>query len=1196
MPFVHLPPVERRVQSPDGRNGSGNWKFREREIREAVRLVIIERFDVSVSRRQMLSEQSQCLTSNPINDCWPSVGTKCDTDMDKIPAACAMDWSIELDKSLRSKKPGKSIKAIKDIGSRIEWWSRDSKLKVAEYKIFSLIPGEDKLFLNAIFLRLADAFRLGDKNVKSCIVNIFLSLRQKRRRSGVKDDDCRILSKDKLDNYMELLRRVKVVFDTGDVEERSMALILFGCWADFAKDVADIRYIMLSSLVSGDACEVKASLFAAGCLCELSDDFANVFLEMLTRMVISLEIPRALRLAGVKAFAKLWCPLSLADKAYKTGLKLLKDSLEDDFSAVMLISLSKIASKWTLLTSVQIELLALFVSEERSLDFQATTLRCLNFTLAKGVCDFPSARDVIHKLFIIMNRSEISQALQFEALEILHKILLYGSSIIPCIEMLEIFPSLLTILENIVRSSSKSKRVLAFRILADLSDKILGREDIVSSEIGSSLASQVISFVLDQISLPVRMEMDGHQPDLDMELEFKSLLKLLVNLVENHSYLCCLVPNKIFIFIDNLIKELDKVVSIEKTDLPSHDVTEFVRGSKTFFNSKLMLYVSKVVVVCIQNLDETDAGTSQVFSGLKRQIEHVRQCTSFDNYIHTIYCLLLHFCAIHSSMCSEKQELMSLDKNFTLSCVNSIIQLDILTLDCAKKMLGEKSYWSSYKVGKLALYQGAWSTAAFIFEHIHSTVKSTACSHWLKSLAQFSHSEKQIQLFFIRDQDPSILNHSTVKGDPFVPSEPNGVKREGICWKINKRNYIENLISACSILCSAEETLRDSGLGLLFGFQRWFLSLRAKLLSSVVDIMKLLNTISLVQYSSSPSGEGERTDPVSGLSFFQRLSSLVDSFTEVSCRMNKLTREFDLFVTSFIDMDGQSVIIVSSLALSCSLMAFSAAFVFLIPNLQYSENYRTLNSEYLKESFHAMLLEDLVGRLRQIDSATRNSLLFLMKSFGKYGSCFSPRLRNRISDSYETRVMLKLCDYAILRIVAYQNEASQMEGGDSMSQTINDGSQLLLNIISQCILIPFRAPKHFFQVRPSVTSELFVMNEDGEHVDGVSVFSGSPISLNLCLQLRNMPAGPPLRLTKLLCILSCRSSSQKKTEMGENKRQNHLGSEDGGIDDLVDLNEQLVGYVTGSTRSYRMHCRDNNDDVMVNQEGTIKIINFVPSL
>lgn len=632
-------------------------------------------------------------------------------------------------------------------------------------------------------------------------------------------------------------------------------------------------------------------------------------------------------------------------------------------------------------------------------------------------------------------------------------------------EMLEIFPSLLTIVENMVRSSSRSNRVLAFRILADLSGKILRRADIVPSEIGCTLASQVISFVLDWISLMVRLEMDAHKPDLEMELEVKSFLNLLVNQGENHSYLCCLVLNKICIFIDNLIKELDRVVRIEKTDLPGHDGTEFVKGSKTFFISKVMLYVSKVVVVCIQNLDETDAGTSQVFSGLKNQIEHVCQCTSFDNYIHTIYWHLLHFCTIHSCICSEKQELMSLDKTITLSSVDSVIQLDILTLDCAKMMLGGKSYWSSYKAGKLAVYQGAWSTAAFIFEHIHTMVQSTACSRWLKSLAQFSHSEKQIQSFFIPERDSSNLNHSTVKGDPFLPSEPDGGKREGTFWKINQCNSIENLIRACSSLCSAEETLGDSGMGILFGFQRWFLSLRAKLLATVVDIMKLLNTISLVQYSSSPSGKGEGTDPVSGLSFLQRLSSLVDSFTEVSRRMNKLTREFDLFVASFIGMDRQSVIIVSALALSCSLMAFSAGFVYLIPNLQYSENFRTSNSEYLEESFHAMLLEDVVGRLRQIDGSTRNSILFLMKSFGKSKSCFSPQLRNQISESYETRVMLKLCDYAIMRIVALQNEAGQIQGGEGMSQTINDGSQLLLNIISQCILMPFRTPKHFFKVR-----------------------------------------------------------------------------------------------------------------------------------
>lgn len=153
---------------------------------------------------------------------------------------------------------GKSIEAILDIGPRLEWWSRESNLHAAEYKIFGLIPGEDKLFANAILLRLADAFKSGDEHMKICIVKIFLSeLKQRRqlRSQGRKDEG--ILSKDKVDSYRELLTRIKIVFDSGNVEERALALVLFGCWAHIAKDSADVRYLILSSLCSMHILEVK---------------------------------------------------------------------------------------------------------------------------------------------------------------------------------------------------------------------------------------------------------------------------------------------------------------------------------------------------------------------------------------------------------------------------------------------------------------------------------------------------------------------------------------------------------------------------------------------------------------------------------------------------------------------------------------------------------------------------------------------------------------------------------------------------------------------------------------------------------------------------------------------------------------------------------------------------------------------------
>ncbi|KAK9271747.1 hypothetical protein L1049_002110 [Liquidambar formosana] len=176
--------------------------------------------------------------------------------MERISAACAMEWSIELEKGLRSKKPGRSVEAILEIGPRLEQWNAEPQLTMAAYNMYGLIPGEDRLFANTILLRLADAFRLGDKHTRLSVVKVFLS--EVRHRNNQKSRPYSgILSKLRVDNHLELLRRVKLVFYSGDVESRAFSLVLFGCWAHFSKDSPDIRYLILSSLVSSHVLEVR---------------------------------------------------------------------------------------------------------------------------------------------------------------------------------------------------------------------------------------------------------------------------------------------------------------------------------------------------------------------------------------------------------------------------------------------------------------------------------------------------------------------------------------------------------------------------------------------------------------------------------------------------------------------------------------------------------------------------------------------------------------------------------------------------------------------------------------------------------------------------------------------------------------------------------------------------------------------------
>lgn len=144
------------------------------------------------------------------------------------------------------------------MGPRLRKWSSEPIVTMAMSKMFGLVQGEDRLFANTILLRLADAFRSGDVYVRACILKVFLLEMRQRRRKGKQYNG--IMAKQRVPNYLELLKRIKVVFDTGDVKSRALSLRLLGCWADLAKDSAEIRYLILSSMESCHILEVRPVL------------------------------------------------------------------------------------------------------------------------------------------------------------------------------------------------------------------------------------------------------------------------------------------------------------------------------------------------------------------------------------------------------------------------------------------------------------------------------------------------------------------------------------------------------------------------------------------------------------------------------------------------------------------------------------------------------------------------------------------------------------------------------------------------------------------------------------------------------------------------------------------------------------------------------------------------------------------------
>ncbi|XP_060187935.1 uncharacterized protein LOC132617066 isoform X2 [Lycium barbarum] len=1017
--------------------------------------------------------------------------------MERTPSACAMQWSIDLEKGLRSNKPGKSTRAILDIGPRLEWWSRESNLHAAEYKIFGLIPGEDKLFANAVLLRLADAFRSGDKQMKLCIVKIFLSELKQRRRlrsEGRKDEG--ILSKDNLDSCTELLTRIKIVFDSGNDEERALALALFGCWAHIAKDSADVRYLILSSLVSTHILE--------------------------------------------------------------TGMKLIRESPEEDFSMVMLVSLSKIAFKWTSLIPIQMELLLSFMNKERGLSLQAMALKCLCFILGKGMYQFPASSNMTLKLLGLINQSDFPPALHFEALRAFCKILPPNLDTIPCTEILTIFSKFIQIVEFRILSPIISERVFAVHVLASIFDKLLGTLKDAADGISSIVAFNMITFTVGRVSQLIKLVLENPHPDTEVEQEIKSLLLILVYLVEGHRDLSGIVLDKSCIVIEHVVSMLNEFIGMTHSSSEDHHITELDRENHTLIASRVLVYVSQLLITCFEVLDVSTAGATQVFNRMEHLVEHVHQCSLLPTYIRLIYHLLLHFHAAYQCMWLEIGEDMVANRNFRLSRCSSfshdgsLSQHEILIIDCVKEILYKKDYWSSYKLGKYAACRGAWLVAAYIFRELIPMVQSDICCSWLKSIAHLSELERQVQLLGI-----------TLSGNT--------------AGKITTVNHIENVVGACNKLCSLEKAFDASVSGLTYSFQRWFITLRSKVVKTVADVLKLLSMNSFSQEATTSTKQIEEKILFQHLESSQGLSSLLQLLAHASSQFMRLVKEFDLLATSCIGMDRKIMKIVSDLGLSCSLLAFSTGLAFCFASSNAKQDCSIYGLETSEEQFRTLLVHDLLRRLGYIDLETSKNLRQLLNFRRSSRSCSVQEFQNELSTTrVEARDVSKLCRYSVQRFLSLQ--ASTVHDNTGISRAPHDALQLLFNIISSWIQIPFRTPKHFFQFRSPISAELFITNEDGKRMDDISVLSGFEIPLTLCIQLRNISPDQLSQVSKLYCILHSRTSFQVFSANGD-KKVPESSCQAWKSDHMVDLNDKLLHFTTGSTKRGGLHAMESAEGI-----------------
>lgn len=882
-----------------------------------------------------------------------------------------------------------------------------------------------------------------------------------------------------------------------------------------------------------------------------------------------------MRLAAARVFAKMGCSYSVAKRAYKTGLKLVLDFSDEDFLVAMLISLSKLAYKSTLLISEQVDFLLLLLNREKALHTQATALRCLYLTFVKGMGQSVVSATLFQVLFSIVDEADLPCTMQCEALKLLHKILLGAPPNLSCADMPE-FAELLRIVDNASQSPIISKSVVAVHVLVEIVIKFQRRTEMGSGGVCTlPLPPEVVSLIMDRITLLVKPILCSCQFNhVKVFEQVQSLLRLLLLLVGEHPDLGVLVLNKVHYLIEDLVDTCTTMAG-RQADSAVNDLVETRGYRDQTIDSKLMFILNRFLLSCLEILNKAGTLTNQVFDKVKLLVRSVHRCSFFDCYTHVIYSLLLDTQRVWICMINRNDEAGGDDGNFQTQ--DFFDKRELVTLEFAKKMLIQRDTWPAYRAGMHAACQGAWVTASFLFGQLIMKAQSDICSCWLKSISHLARSERIIQLLFLPKHVSSSVDFLEMKELPITFSEDDLCETEqDVAGIINEPNYSQALVVAYRSLISAGRTIETSFSSTnVFFFQRWFLAVRAKLLGAVREIFRVLSTIESEQNTSNDAPVG-KCITADSIKFLQQI-------TQISFQLKSLSQEFDLIATSFIGIDGKSSNIIKAVALSCSLLAFSAGFAFYIPSLPAHQNL-TCGRGSSQKCFHAMLIQNLVGRLWNLDHEVTSNLAMLSEVIGWSKNCIHLQSKNQILDSScEVKNIVDVCNYAVSGIVCRQNEAKIIQDDKILSEVITNGSQLLANIILKLMYIPFRVPKFLFKVRPCVGSELFISSADVRNIDEISVSTGFPLSLNLCLQLKNVPPDLRVRLTKFYCILHC---SQKLVLDGQNNGPMPW-SPPWENSDVVEMNEKLFQYATESTKrtNYGKCFRDGD----INDDGAVTV-------
>lgn len=392
---------------------------------------------------------------------------------------------------------------------------------------------------------------------------------------------------------------------------------------------------------------------------------------------------------------------------------------------------------------------------------------------------------------------------------------------------------------------------------------------------------------------------------------------------------------------------------------------------------------------------------------------------------------------------------------------------------CIDQMSKIGEVWVAYKVASEAATNGFWSPVYTLVDELTRKVHSEGCYLWLLSLSLLATAERTVGFCnkeHLRSSDSPVPTSAVNDTEKLMDIDTGYMNSAVPEPKDQGDNFTLKFGDAAA---KAIPLLRQVGSVLAAGvcsertfeFQRWFVSIRLRMVQSVTDILQILNLV-LSSHSlpnttkpavdmnmdcAVPAFESSGVDcAVFDNIYDRRIQSTFKSAkarASIICtQLMHLSKELDILGLSFLGLDEESLECLCEAAINCSLISFCTYAVFTVGSTS-ADNVRghptVQNLHFRLKHINGFEGLDLLQTWIGTNNESEDSLV---------GGC--PR-----------GAIVKVCGWAIKIISRLERGSPVLKQQSSLQDVPVEPLRFLQLLIGECSQLPFPIPKYFFCTR-----------------------------------------------------------------------------------------------------------------------------------